>query len=158
MSEDDEWELELGGAPLEFGWGARVRAWSRSERTWRVGTVRAVLWVPNQRSEDPAYREVIFDGTDERVTCRASDLRSVPSADAGSPAADDERFFEPGDRVRVRDAQSGVWKAGTVRQVIVAPGDEIADGEHLLRVSYRVAFDDGGAGRFDSRAMEGLDA
>jgi hypothetical protein len=68
-----------------------------------------------------------------------------------------EQIFEPGNRVRVRDAQSGAWKAGTVQQVIATPGEKIAEDEYLLILSYRVAFDSGGSGRFRPAEMEALE-
>ena len=153
MGEED-WELDE--QHLEFSLGERVRMWSKGAGAWKVGTVRGLVWTPHQRSEDPEYREVIFDGTEERVTCRVSDLRCVPPIDSAPPVTDDEHIFEPGDRVRVRDVQSVAWKVGTVRQVIARRGEEAAPGEYLLIVSYRVAFDDGGSGRFGPAEMERL--
>ncbi|MCC6649443.1 MAG: hypothetical protein IT374_28220 [Polyangiaceae bacterium] len=144
--------------PLEFDLGARVRRWSKREGLWKVGTVRGLLWVPGQRSGDPGYREVIFDGTAERVTRRASDLRAVLPGDFRPPLTDDEHLFEPGDRVQVRDARSDGWRPGTVRQVVVTLGEEVRKGEYALSVSYLVDLDAGGSGRFGPADMACVDA
>lgn len=152
--DDEDWQFSE--QDVAFTLGERVRMWSESERAWKVGTVRGLVWVPYQRSDDPEYREVIFDGSEERITCRASDLRCAPAGDAGPPATDDKRFFEPGDRVWVCGARGGAWRSGTVRQVIGSPGERVAHDEYELVVSYRVAFDDGGSGRYDPADMKPL--
>lgn len=153
MTEED-WQFVE--EPLKFDLGERVRAWSESAGAWKVGTVRGLVWA-QYRGPDPEYREVIFDGAEERITYRASDLRCAPQAAAGSPATDDGHLFDPGDRVRVRDGQSRAWRAGTVRQVVCAPGEQVARDEYVLIISYRVDFDRGGSGRFLPADMVPLD-
>jgi hypothetical protein len=93
--------------------------------------VRGLVWTPYQRSEDPEYREILFDGAEERVTFRACDLRSAAQVHSGSPATYEGHGFERGDRVRVRGARSGTWKTGTVRHVVCSRGEQVARDEYV---------------------------
>jgi hypothetical protein len=79
------------------------------------------------------------------------------NGDSDLPMTDDDPIFEPGDRVRVHDARSDAWKAGTVQQVIATPGEQVAEDEYVLILSYRVAFDSGGSGRFRPVEMQALE-